>query len=222
MKLIGQILLWCGFLSGALATVINPASDGVEFARSVDPAEIGVPIPELGGGEIREDGWHLIPWFWYGASALVCVVGVVVIRASLQSERIEKIHRQRNHSRTVRRVGTGDRPGQGNPQETGYRTTVQDRRHARRRSSQISYVSLPINAKRSPTQFGLAAFADVMTAFASGERSINRAWSASADGYFDEAESCLERGIAMLGKRPLGTETTDGPDRRSDLITDTA
>lgn len=35
--------------------------------------------------------------------------------------------------------------------------------------------------------FGLPAYADVMNSFAAGERFLNRVWSASTDGYIDEA-----------------------------------
>lgn len=35
-------------------------------------------------------------------------------------------------------------------------------------------------------RYGVQTYADVMTAFATGERSLNRAWSASTDGYIDE------------------------------------
>jgi hypothetical protein len=48
------------------------------------------------------------------------------------------------------------------------------------------------------TEYGLNVFADVMTQFASGERSVNRAWSAAADGYVDESETCLKRGKDLL------------------------
>lgn len=40
---------------------------------------------------------------------------------------------------------------------------------------------------------GLSDYARVMDAFAAGERALNRAWSASADGYVDEVNECLER-----------------------------
>jgi hypothetical protein len=36
---------------------------------------------------------------------------------------------------------------------------------------------------------GLQAYADVMNAFAAGERYLNRVWSASADGYIDEVQT---------------------------------
>lgn len=36
---------------------------------------------------------------------------------------------------------------------------------------------------------GLQAYADVMSPFAAGERHLNRVWSASTDGYIDEAHT---------------------------------
>lgn len=41
--------------------------------------------------------------------------------------------------------------------------------------------------------FGLQAYADIMSAFASGERYLNRVWSASTDGYVDEVLETIER-----------------------------
>lgn len=40
-------------------------------------------------------------------------------------------------------------------------------------------------------RFGTPAYAEVMTEFASGERYLNRAWSAAADGYVDEVERSI-------------------------------
>jgi len=47
--------------------------------------------------------------------------------------------------------------------------------------------------------FGLARYAEVMTRFAGGERMINRAWSASADGYLDEVVTCLRDALGQIG-----------------------
>lgn len=41
--------------------------------------------------------------------------------------------------------------------------------------------------------FGMQNYADVMSAFAAGERYINRVWSASTDGYRDEVHTYLVR-----------------------------
>lgn len=41
--------------------------------------------------------------------------------------------------------------------------------------------------------FGLQTYANIMSEFAAGERYINRVWSASADGYTEEARDYLGR-----------------------------
>ncbi len=41
--------------------------------------------------------------------------------------------------------------------------------------------------------YGLQAYADVMSIFSSGERHLNRVWSASADGYIHECHTYLEK-----------------------------
>jgi hypothetical protein len=40
-------------------------------------------------------------------------------------------------------------------------------------------------------RFGLQAYADVMNPFSAGERCLNRVWSASTDGYIDEAHTYI-------------------------------
>ena len=42
-------------------------------------------------------------------------------------------------------------------------------------------------------RYGLAAYGEVMSTFAAGERYLNRVWSASADGYIDEVNAYLEK-----------------------------
>ncbi len=46
--------------------------------------------------------------------------------------------------------------------------------------------------------FGLQTYADIMSNFAAGERYINRVWSASADGYDEEAEDYLKRAASQF------------------------
>lgn len=50
--------------------------------------------------------------------------------------------------------------------------------------------------------FGLQAYADIMSSFAAGERYINRVWSASADGYDNEAATYLAKAV----KQFVGTQ----------------
>jgi len=50
------------------------------------------------------------------------------------------------------------------------------------------------NARESMKHvFGLQGYADVMSAFAAGERYVNRVWSASTDGYIEEVQKYLNR-----------------------------
>ena len=44
--------------------------------------------------------------------------------------------------------------------------------------------------------YGLQAYSEVMNRFAAGERALNRVWSASTDGYTDEAHTYIERAAA--------------------------
>jgi len=60
------------------------------------------------------------------------------------------------------------------------------------------------NARESMKHiFGLQNYADVMSAFAAGERYINRVWSASTDGYVDEVRSYLERATQQFREAGL-------------------
>jgi exonuclease VII small subunit len=46
--------------------------------------------------------------------------------------------------------------------------------------------------------YNLQTYADIMSAFAAGERYINRVWSASADGYIDDVMEYLERAFEQF------------------------
>jgi hypothetical protein len=46
--------------------------------------------------------------------------------------------------------------------------------------------------------YGLQIYADIMSNFATGERYINRVWSASADGYDAEADAYLGRAVEQF------------------------
>ncbi len=46
--------------------------------------------------------------------------------------------------------------------------------------------------------YGLQAYAEVMSHFASGERHLNRVWSASTDGYVDEAHAYVTKAVEQF------------------------
>ena len=58
--------------------------------------------------------------------------------------------------------------------------------------------------------FGLQKYADIMSSFAAGERYINRVWSASADGYDEEATTYLRKAARQfVDAQKLLTEASD-------------
>ena len=64
--------------------------------------------------------------------------------------------------------------------------------------------------------FGLQQFADVMNPFAAGERYLNRVWSASTDGYIDEAHAYVTKArdqfeLALEILRGLETRSGSAP-----------
>lgn len=185
IKIIGQILLWLGFLSGSLVTVMNTE------VKPEAPAD-GSPVDPWAT-------WQTINWQWYGVAFAVCLVGVVLIRihkrqsggkteatsASLGEIRQALERLVRNLERLQQDL---DRLAPSEiTQFIDEELTEDFRTFADGRESMIA-------------EYGLQKFADVMSLFAAGERAVNRAWSAAADGYVDEAETCIERGLAMLRK----------------------
>ena len=65
--------------------------------------------------------------------------------------------------------------------------------------AQRSHVADFIDARqRLIGRHGLGGYAMIMDRFAAAERQINRAWSAAADGVYDEAETCLKAAADRL------------------------
>lgn len=202
MKIIGQILLWAGFLSGSLATVFYAPLSGVESVLEMSPeqaAEQGFELPDLSSVNVPEEGWHLIPWPWYLGSVAVCVVGIVVLRQgkSAESQKSEKSQSsladiQSSLERLVANVNLIAKDVE----------TLAPSKIAQRIDDVLAedFLMFADGRESITKEFGLDVYADVMTQFAAGERAINRAWSASADGYVDEAATCFERGSQLLNE----------------------
>ena len=57
-----------------------------------------------------------------------------------------------------------------------------------------------VDARQAIAQvYGLQEYADAMSYFASEERAINRAWSASTDGYVNEVKASLQKANEYFG-----------------------
>lgn len=267
-SVIGQILLWIGFLSGALATVFatgdyarlgvtvadaQPENEGetprVFFNNVVDDStaflggirtddtlisfnekaiESAAVFSKLLGAYstdapakfvIKREGqtqqldvkiksqWATINWIWYLGSAALCILGIVFVRKSKNEPQGQAAHTevslQQIKSHLNNLVGNLE---QLNSEMKDYKPRqilnfIEDELQDDLREFAEGRDSIT-------AEFGLQVFAEVMTEFASGERAINRAWSASADGYIEEAATCVQRALAMLklAQKKLNTD----------------
>ena len=202
MKILGQVLLWLGFLSGALATVFSSPSKGVEYVQTltqekVDKGEMRFQLPDVSGVAVVDDGWHLINWPWYLISAGVAIAGVVMLYVSKSSEG-QQTEKTKTNLKEIK--SSLDRL-------LANIAKLQDSQDKMPPSKITKYIDDVLaedfrvfaEGRDSITaEHGLSVFAEVMTHFAAGERAINRAWSAAADGYVDETATCIERAENML------------------------
>ncbi len=200
MKILGQVLLWAGFLVGSLATVYNADSKGVNHVKSLteENAQAGrYELPDLSGVVVPEDGWHLIPWVWYIPAAAACVAGIVMIRLGSTTETQKSEKSEASLSEITARIGNVIENVSRLSKETD---KLAPSKIAKRIDDDLAEdLSVFAEGRDSITsEYGLNVFADVMTQFAAGERAINRAWSASADGYVDEAATCLQRAEQLM------------------------
>ena len=170
-SLVGQVLLWAGFLSGALASVFEVKN--------------------------KSDEWATINWSWFIASIIIGAIGIAVYRASRRSTaaKEEKLQSDFDCLRpALEQITVGIASLRKNLDElapTQITKTIDDelvdefRKFADARESIIE-------------KQGMAEYANITTQFAAGERAVNRAWSAGADGYVDEVASCLDRASVLI------------------------
>ncbi len=159
--LLGQLALWTGFLLGAFTAV----------ARL----------------EVDENPWSTIAWWQYGGAIAVAITGIVLLRMDKASKR------KASALSEVGMESIREALSQASVQVTGL--------CGRLNSMTCEEVLQYIDKQCAPlldefadgrmvisNRFGTTVYAAVMTEFASGERYLNRAWSAAADGYVDEVE----------------------------------
>jgi hypothetical protein len=170
-RLFGHLLLWAGFLSAAFIVVRRT--------------------------ETPEDPWATINWAAYAVALAVAIAGVIQLRRTKKALRDD----DETHAGNVDEMAASlqrlllqlkawqspdEKPSVHDMhRQIDARLTGDLAAFAERRGSLVD-------------AFGLEQYAQIMTEFALAERTINRMWSASADGYMDEVNACHERAIAQL------------------------
>jgi hypothetical protein len=170
-RIAGHLLLWVGFLTGAFIAV-----------RSTED-----PV----------NPWATLSWPAYGLALLTAIAGVFLLRSTQRRARLSSAQHADDVEQmeaALKRILRQLRVWQtSDGQLPVHEVHVQiDERLA-------SDLGLFSDLRESLIDaFGLEEYARIMTEFALAERTINRIWSASADGYVDEVDQCLDRSTQHL------------------------
>ena len=151
-----------------------------------------VAVGFLGGSLASVVSETEVYWLWLAVAVGVGVVGVILVRAGHKSmtHAVDRLTFDiQTVERSLRRIVE-------NVTELDRQKHSIDTYDVRHRIDQLFPGDLSdfVAARRSIAYVhGLAAYAEMMSDFAAGERYLSRAWSASADGYVDEVNACLDR-----------------------------
>lgn len=159
LAIAGTVMLWAGFLGGSFFTVLNL--------------------------ENKDAPWSTITWLPYLGCAAIGVVGVVILRlekASLSSEKAASaaLIDDLKNSLAVAADQASMLVKQLNEMTCEDVLEFID-------NECVPHMNEFADGRETIIERAdMAAYAAVMTEFASGERYLNRAWSEAADGYVDE------------------------------------
>ena len=171
IRSIGHFLLWCGFLGGVFVAVRNV--------------------------EIAGDKWNTIQWPFYALAIGVGVAGVVLLRmtqmqAATHADKLESDIK-------IIEVSVKDLLAEFAKLLASKHEVDVYAIHKLIDTRLMESISKFVEARETLIHtYGLRQYADLMTDLSIAERKINRAWSASADGYVDEVWLSLDRADARL------------------------
>ncbi len=183
MKLIGFLMVTVGFILAALAAVVDQSA-----LKEID--ESTVEIVEEAAVEAGDQS--TVKWMWYIPALVLGAAGVILI----------KVHEARQ-SKTEHHIAARIETVESSLEKiTANINKLNAEKHSihtydmRHRIDElfIDDIDKFVDARESIAhRYGLAAYGEVMSSFAAGERYLNRVWSASADGYIDEVNAYLEK-----------------------------
>ena len=135
---------------------------------------------------------EVVPWGKVVPAMLLGVVGVVLLRVSSRGQR-RSIDKVRSNIGKLEQSLTAI---VANAEKLDAEKESIDPYEIRHRIDELFMSDLDTFVENRETigdAYGLQAYANVMTLFATGERYLNRCWSASTDGYIDEVHTYLTR-----------------------------
>jgi len=135
---------------------------------------------------------NAVRWLWYVPALMVGAAGVAAIRINEGRQTKTEHHvasRIETVEKSLERIATNIRKLNTDK----HSINTYDMRH-RIDELFVEDLEMFVDARESiGHRYGLAAYGEVMSGFAAGERYLNRVWSASADGYIDEVNSYLDK-----------------------------
>ncbi len=137
-----------------------------------------------------------VSWMMFTGAAVVAIVGLMISKsqASAHARSSEVLEVNRGALRDSLQSIVRDL-GEIVSDETSRGAELRDRIDLKLRDDLRRFA----DARESMVHlFGLQTYADIMSSFAAGERYINRVWSASADGYDNEAATYLEKAATQF------------------------
>lgn len=133
-----------------------------------------------------------VPWSKVVPALLAGLVGVVMIQVSNRGKR-RSAHKVRS---SISKLEQSLASIVAKAEELDAQKESLDPYAVHHRIDELFMEDLDVFVENRETigdAYGLQAYADVMTHFATGERYLNRCWSASTDGYIDEVQAYLSR-----------------------------
>ena len=131
-----------------------------------------------------------VDWSWYVPAFLVGVAGIVIVHRAIRAETREEGALGANLqaiSESLQRIAQNARQLDADKESID----VYDL-HGRIDEIFRDDMATFVEGRESIAHLhGLAAYAEVMNEFAAGERYLNRVWSASIDGWIDEARQYI-------------------------------
>jgi hypothetical protein len=145
----------------------------------------------LGGAFATSLDVQNVDWALFGVTAAAGIIGLIIYKRQvgamarsesvLETNRVELRESIANVVEDLRSINEG---------ELTRGAVLRDRIDLKLREDLRRFA----DARESMVHlFGLQTYADIMSNFAAGERYINRVWSASADGYDEEADTYLKK-----------------------------
>ena len=160
----------------------------------------------LGGAYMAVAEVDSVNWVRYGICAALMLVGMVIVR---RSRAVHARGAGEKHIADIEtlRTSLASLIGKVSSFESASGDEEQLAVHHRIDAELMEDIDTFVEARESMIpKLGMQRYADIMSPFANGERLLNRAWSASADGYVDEVRTCitgarvqLERAAELLG-----------------------